>query len=205
MSDQRYRAAAILALVKTGIVVLMAAAAAFMSALPGWPLALLTARGFLLVLAGGMEAFVLLTLRRLLWDRYDFRQADVIIAILAVASVVLEILNQLSEAAQAVSPGQAGRLVMARILLVIIPWGILIIVYAAILLKLPFSERSLLRPYAYVNLAAGLLLVSTAAALAAPVLGLLLYPFLLLSEVASSVLLALAFLRSRETEQVEFV
>jgi hypothetical protein len=48
-------------------------------------------------------------------------------------------------------------------------------------------------------------LVSTVSALAVPVLGLFLFPFLLLTEIASGVLLTLTFLRSREREQVEFV
>jgi hypothetical protein len=48
-------------------------------------------------------------------------------------------------------------------------------------------------------------LVSTVSALAVPLLGLFLFPFLLLLEIASSVLMALTFLRSKDTEQVEFV
>lgn len=205
MSDQRYRTAAVLALVKTGIVLLMAALMIVMTAAKSWGLGPALFRASALVLAGGLEVYVLLSLRRLLWDRYDFHQTDVIIPVLACASVVLEVINQATEVAQVLSPGKEGGIVGARIVLVIIPWGVIIIVFAAGLLKLPFSEKSLLRPYAYVNLAAGILLVSSIAALAAPVVGLVLYPFLVLSEIASSVLLALAFWRSRETEQVEFV
>jgi len=205
MSDQRYRTAAVLALVKTAIVLLMAALMIVMAATKSWGLVPALFRASALVLAGGLEVYVLLSLRRLLWDRYDFHQTDVIIPVLACASVVLEVINQATEVAQVLSPGKEAVIVSARVVLVIIPWGAVIIVFAAGLLKLPFSEKSLLRPYAYVNLAAGILLVSSIAALAAPIIGLMLYPFLVLSEIASSVLLALAFWRSRETEQVEFV
>ncbi|HVP89991.1 MAG TPA: hypothetical protein VMS75_02120 [Terriglobales bacterium] len=205
MSDQRYRTAAVLTLVKTGLVLLMFLFLIFMTAAKRWGIGPVLFRGFVLILAGGLEAYVLLTLRRLLWDRYDFHRTDTIIAVLACAAVVLEILNQLTEVAQVLSPGQEGKVIAARILFIIVPWGIIIIVYAAGLLKLPFSEKSLLRPYAYVNLVAGILLISTILALALPIFGLFLFPFLLLTEIASAVLLALTFLRSRETEQVEFV
>jgi hypothetical protein len=205
MSDRRYRTAAILALVKTGLVLLMFVFMIFMVAVKSWGIGPVMFRGFVLILAGGIEAYVLLALRRLLWDRYDFHQLDVVIPVLACAAVALEILNQFTEVAQIMRPGEEGKVIAARILFVIIPWGVIIIVFAAGLMKLPFSEKSLLRPYAYVNLAAGILLVSTVLALASPVFGLFLFPLLVLAEIGSSVLLALTFLRSRETEQVEFV
>jgi hypothetical protein len=205
MNEQRYRTAAVLVLVKMGLVLLMFLFMIFMASAKLWGIGPVLFRGFVLVLAGGLEAYVLLTLRRLLWDRYDFHQLDVVIPILAGAAVVLEILNQLTEVAQVLSPGQEGKIIAARILFVVVPWGIIIIVFAAGLLRLPFAEKSLLRPYAYVNLAAGIILVATIVALVTPLLGLFLFPFLLLTEVGSGVLLALTFLRSRETEQVEFV
>jgi hypothetical protein len=205
MSEQRYKTAAVLVLVKMGLVLLMFLFMIFMAAAKSWGIGPVVFRGFVLILAGGLEAYVLLTLRRLLWDRYDFHRLDVIIPVLACAAVVLEILNQFTEVAQVLSPGREGQVIAARILFVIIPWGVIIIVYAAGLLRLPFSEKSLLRPYAFLNLAGGILLVATIAALLSPVLGLFLFPFLLLTEIGSGILLALTFLRSRETEQVEFV
>jgi hypothetical protein len=205
MSDRRYRTAAVFVLVKMSLVLLMFVFLVFMTAAKSWGIGPVLFRGFILVLAGGLEAYVLLALRRLLWERYDFHGTDVIIPVLACAAVVLEILNQLTEVAQVLSPGKEGQVTAARILLVIVPWGVIIIVFAAGLLRLPFAEKSLLRPYAYVNLAGGILLVASILALASPILGLFLFPFLLLTEIGSAVLLALTFLRSRETEQVEFV
>lgn len=205
MSDQRYRAAAVLALVKTGLVVLMFVFMIVLTAMKSWGLGPVLFRAAVLIAAGGIEVFVLLSLRRLLWDRYDFHRTDVVIPVLAGAAVVLEVLNQATEVAQVLSPGREAGIIATRILLVIVPWGVILLVFAAGLLKIPFSERSLLRPYAYVNLAAGMVLVATVLALAAPLLGLLLLPLLLLAEIASSVLLALTFLRSKDTEQVEFV
>jgi hypothetical protein len=205
MTDGRYRTAAVLALVKTGLVLLMFLFMVVMTAGRSWGLGPVLFRAVVLVLAGGIEAYVLLTLRRLLWDRYDFHKTDAVIPVLAAAAVGLEILNQATEVAQVLSPGYEWGILAARVFFVVIPWGVIIIVFAAGLLKIPFAEQSLLRPYAYVNMAAGVLLVATVAALAFPLLGLLLYPFLLIAEIASSVLLALTFLRSRETELVEFV
>jgi len=205
MSDQRYRTAAVLALVKTGLVLLMFLFLIFMQAAKSWGIGPVLVRGFVLVVAGGLEAYVLLSLRRLLWDRYDFHRTDVVIVVLACAAVILEILNQMTEVAQILSPEHEGPIIAARILIVVVPWGVIITVYATGLLKLPFAEKSLLRPYAYVSLAAGILLLSSILALASPVFGLFLFPFLVLAEVASAILLALTFLRSRETEQVEFV
>jgi hypothetical protein len=205
LSDQRYRTAAVLALVKTGLVLLMFVFMIVMATAQSWGIGPALFRAAVLILAGGIEAFVLLSLRRLLWDRYDFHRTDVVIPVLAGAAVILEILNQGTEVAQVLSPGREGGVIAARILFVIVPWGIILIVFAAGLLKVPFAEKSLLRPYAYVNLAAGIVLVSTVSALAVPLLGLFLFPFLLLLEIASSVLLALTFLRSKDTEQIEFV
>lgn len=205
MSDHRYRTAAVLVMVKMGIMLLMLVFMIVLAAAKSWGIGPASFRGSLLILAGGLEAYVLLALRRLLWDHYEFHQTDTIIVVLALAAVVLEIINQATEVAQVLSPERAGQIIAARILFVIIPWGIIIIVFAAGLLKIPFSEKSLLRPYAYLNLAGGVLLVSSVLALASPVLGLFLLPLLVLAEVGSSVLLALTFLRSRETEQVEFV
>jgi hypothetical protein len=205
MTDGRYRMAAVLALVKTGLVLLMFLFMIVVTAGQSWGLGPVLFRAIVLVLAGGIEAYVLLTLRRLLWERYNFHRTDVVILVLAAAAVGLEALNQATEVAQVLSPGYEWGILAARVLFVIIPWGVIIIVFAAGLLKIPFAEKSLLRPYAYVNMAAGILLVATVTALLVPLLGLLLYPFLLISEIASSILLALTFLRSHETEQVEFV
>lgn len=205
MNEQRYRTAAVLALVKTGLVLLMFIFMIFMTAAKSWGIGPVVFRALVLIAAGGLEAYVLLSLRRLLWDRYDFHRTDGIIPVLAGASVVLEILNQSTEVAQVLSPGREAGIIAARILVVIVPWGVLIIVFAAGLLRLSFSEKSLLRPYAYINLAGGVLLIASILALASPILGLFLFPFLLLAEIGSAVLLALTFLRSRETEQVEFV
>lgn len=205
MNDSRYHTAAVLALIKTGLVLLMLVFMIFMAAARSWGIATVLIRGTILIIAGGLEAYVLLTLRRLLWDRYDFHQTDVVIPVLACAAVGLEIINQVTEVAQFLSPGREENVIAARILFVIIPWGVIIIVFAAGLLKIPFAEKSLLRPYAYVNLAAGILLVSYILALASPVFGLFLFPFLVLVEIGSSLLLALTFWRSRQTDQVEFV
>jgi hypothetical protein len=205
MSDQRYRTAAWLVFAKIGTELLMLVFLIFMAAAKSWTLGPAAFRGFVLILVSLLNVYILFTLRRLLWDRYDFHQLDVIIPVLACAGVVLEILNQFTEVAQVLNPGDAAKIIAARILFVIVPWGIINIVFAAGLLKLNFSEKSLLRPFAYLYLAAGIVLISTILALASPVLGLFLFPFLVLTGVGADVLLGLTFLRSRETEQVEFV
>jgi hypothetical protein len=205
MNDQKYRTAAWLVFVKIGIGLLMLIFLIFMAAVRSWTVGPALFRGFVLILVSLLNVYILFSLRRLLWDRYDFHQLDVIIPVLACADVVLEILNQFTEVAQVLNPGDAAKVIAARILFVIIPWGVINIVFAAGLLKLPFSEKSLLRPFAYLYLAAGIILVSTIMVLASPVFGLFLFPFLVLTGVAADVLLGLTFLRSRETEQVEFV
>jgi hypothetical protein len=205
MSDQTYRTAAWLVFAKIGTELFMLVFLIFMAAAKSWTLGPAAFRGFVLILVSLLNVYILFTLRRLLWDRYDFHQLDVIIPVLACAGVVLEILNQFTEMAQVLNPGDAAKIIAARILFVIVPWGIINVVFAAGLLKLNFSEKSLLRPFAYLYLAAGIVLISTILALASPVLGLFLFPFLVLTGVGADVLLGLTFLRSRETEQVEFV
>lgn len=205
MNDQRFQTAGWLVFVKMGVNVLMLGLMIFILAAGKRAVGLVAFRGFILILSGVLSAYILLTLRRLLWDRYDFHQLDIMLPVLACADVVLEILNQASEIFQAMHPGDLAPVLLFRILAVVIPWGILVIIFAAGLLKLPFSERSLLKPYAYLNLAAGIVLVSMILVLASPIFGLILFPVLALTGLASDVLLGLTFLRSRETEQVEFV
>jgi hypothetical protein len=205
MSDQKYRTAAWLVFAKMAIQLGFFVVAIVLMATNAWKAGPIVVRGFFLILAGLISCYVLFLLRRMLWDRYDFHKLDVIIPVVAVADVVLEILNQFTEVAQVANPTGMGTIVAVRILFIIVPWGIVNIVFAAGLLKLPFSEKSLLRPFAYLYLAAGIVLVSMILVLASPVFTFILLPCLVITGVGSDALLALTFLRSQETEQVEFV
>jgi|GEM_PF-1552146 len=205
MNDQKYRTAAWLVFIKLGTGLFMFVTGLILVAAKNWTPAPVAVRGFILVLTAVLNFFILMRLRRLLWDRYDFHKLDILIPIVAGADIVLEILNQCTEMAQVLNPGEAGKIIALRILFVIVPYGAVNLVYAAGLLKLPFSEKSLLRPYAFLNLAAGIVLISMILVLISPIFGLFLFALLLLTGVGSDVFLALTFLRSRETEQVEFV
>jgi hypothetical protein len=205
MSDQKYRTAAALVFVKIGIELLMLVFLGFMFATGSRTVGLVGLRGIVLILTSLLTVYILFTLRRLLWDRYDFHQMDVIIPVVACTGVILEILNQATELIQVLNPRDEASIISARVLLIVIPWGIITIVFAAGLLKLPFSENSLLRPYAYLNLGTGIVVISMILILVSPVFGFLLFPLILLMGLAADVLLALTFLRSRETEQLEFV
>jgi hypothetical protein len=205
MNEQRYQTAAWLVFAKMGIQLGFFVIAILLMVTNSWRVGPVVVRGFFLILAGMISFYVLFVLRRLLWDRYDFHKLDVVIPVVAVADVVLEILNQFTEVAQVMSPADTGKIVAVRILFIIVPWGVINIVFAAGLLKLQFSEKSLLRPFAYLYLAAGIVLISMILVLASPVFAFILLPCLLITGVGSDVLLALTFLRSRETEQVEFV
>lgn len=205
MNEQRYQTAAWLVFAKMGIQLGFFVIAILLMVTNSWRVGPVVVRGFFLILAGMISFYVLFMLRRLLWDRYDFHKLDVVIPVVAVADVVLEILNQFTEVAQVMSPADTGKIVAVRILFIIVPWGVINIVFAAGLLKLQFSEKSLLRPFAYLYLAAGIVLISMILVLASPVFAFILLPCLLITGVGSDVLLALTFLRSRETEQVEFV
>jgi len=205
MSDQKYQTAAWLVFAKMAIQLGFFVIAIILTATGNWKVGPVIVRGFFLILAGLISCYVLFVLRRLLWDRYDFHRLDVVIPVVAVADVVLEILNQFTEVAQVAYPASLATIVAVRVLFIVVPWGIINIVFAAGLLKLPFSEKSLLRPYAYLYLAAGIVLLSMILVLASPVFTFILLPCLLITGVGSDVMLALTFLRSKETEQVEFV
>ena len=205
MSDQKYQTAAWLVFAKMAIQLGFFVIAIILTATGHWKVGPVIVRGFFLILAGLISCYVLFVLRRLLWDRYDFHRLDVVIPVVAVADVVLEILNQFTEVAQVAYPASLATIVAVRVLFIVVPWGIINIVFAAGLLKLPFSEKSLLRPYAYLYLAAGIVLLSMILVLASPVFTFILLPCLLITGVGSDVMLALTFLRSKETEQVEFV
>jgi hypothetical protein len=205
MSERTYQTVAWLVFLKMGTELFMLVLAVILMAAKSWTLGPVVFRGFILVLVSLLNVYILFTLRRLLWDRYDFHKLDVVIPVLAGAGVVLEILNQCTEAAQVMNPAELSQILAVRILFIIVPWGVINIVFAAGLLKLPFSEKSLLRPFAYLYLAAGIILISMILVLASPVFGLILFPLLVLTGVGADIFLALTFLRSRETEQVEFV
>ena len=205
MSDRRYQTAAWLVFVKMAIQLGFFVVAIILMATNSWKVGPVTARGFFLILAGLISCYVLFVLRRLLWDRYDFHKLDVVIPVVAVADVVLEILNQCTEVAQVTYSANTGTIVAVRILFIVIPWGIINIVFAAGLLRLPFAEKSLLRLFAYLYLAAGIVLVSMILVLASPIFTFILLPCLLIAGVGSDVFLGLTFFRSQETEQVEFV
>jgi hypothetical protein len=205
MDERRYRTAAGLVFMKMGVNLLMFVFALLLQANKVRSVGPVAFRSVLVIGASALNIYILFTLRRLLWDRYDFHRLDAVIPVLAVADVVLEVFNQAGEIIQFLNPGELAAVLAARILIVIVPWGVLILVFAAGLLKLPFAEGSLLRPYAYLNLVAGIVLVSMVLVLASPVFSLFLFPILLLTGVGSDILLGLTFLRSRETEQVEFV
>jgi hypothetical protein len=205
MSEQRYQTAAWLVFAKMGTELFMLVLAIILMAVKSWTAGPVMFRGFILILVTVLNVYLLFTLRRLLWERYDFHKLDVVIPVLAVAGVVLETLNQITEVAQVTRPAETGNIVAIRILFIIVPWGVLNIIFAAGLLKLEFSEKSLLRPFAYLYLAAGLILISMILVLASPIFTFILFPLLVLTGVGADVFLALTFLRSRETEQVEFV
>jgi hypothetical protein len=205
MSEQRYQTAAWLVFAKMGTELFMLVLAIILMAVKSWTAGPVMFRGFILILVTVLNVYLLFTLRRLLWERYDFHKLDVVIPVLAVAGVVLETLNQITEVAQVTRPAETGNIVAIRILFIIVPWGVLNIIFAAGLLKLEFSEKSLLRPFAYLYLAAGLILISMILVLASPIFTFILFPLLVLTGVGADVFQALTFLRSRETEQVEFV
>jgi hypothetical protein len=205
MNEPRYHATAWLVFTKMGLDVFMLLLAIILIATRNWTLGPLLFHGFVLILVSLITCYALFMLRRLLWERYEFHKLDVIIPVLAVANVVLEVINQFTEVVQATNPAATGPVVAGRILLVIVPWGILNIVFAAGLLKLPFSEKSLLRPFAYLYLAAGVVLVAMILVLASPFFTFILLPCLFITGVGSDIFLGLTFLRSGDTEQVEFV
>jgi hypothetical protein len=205
MIDQRFRTAGWLVFLKMGVDLLMMAFFVFILTTGHRSVGPVVLRGIVLIAMSLLNVYILFSLRSLLWDRYDFHQADVIIPVLAWAGVGLEILNEGTELMQTVNPAGEATAVAVRILLFVVPMGILTLIFAAGLLKLPFSEKSLLRPYAYLTLGLGIVLISMVLVFVSPIFTFFLFPVFVLTGVAADVLLGLTFLRSQETEQVDFV
>ncbi|MCM2360016.1 MAG: hypothetical protein NDI77_17825 [Geobacteraceae bacterium] len=116
-------------------------------------LAAKAAEAVMLVTGTMLTVYLLLTLRRLLHERYRFGRADTAIGLLIKASVVSALAGMAGLAFTRMESASAD---FAMVMVVVI--GVLQIVFGVSLLRLPDPLQGLHKPYCYLNIATGLCL-----------------------------------------------
>ena len=192
MNNNRYALAGCLAFIQIAGNMSMFLFMIFMLATGSRALVLIVIRAMILITMSFIGVYILYTLRRLLNERYDFRGTNTIIPIIAWFGVFIMIFAQFSEIILYMIPRLRIVVIVSQILLCAIPMGILLIVFASSLLRLKEAQNTLLRPYSYTTLVAGVSLLAVISA-----------PFTILILVISNIFLGLYFL-SPEPE-VEFI
>jgi hypothetical protein len=142
---------------------------------------------FLSCLTTVIGIFLWFVFRHLLHERFDFHDADRLISVMIAANILLCGLIVMRDGI----PG-ARHILQVPILLLLIPVGVVLILFAVKLLSLPDDPAMLLKPYAYLNAVSGFCLITV----------LLTFLGLLIGMVTGIIL---AFIFFRAAEQVEFV
>lgn len=144
---------------------------------------LLTITGLLTIIMLVLFIFIFSSLKDLLNTRFNFRDTDIFISVIIwvnVSSGVISVIGILFTALETV----AG--VIATVL--IVPYGIVSIVFAIKLLQLPDTLHGMLKPFAYTSMAAGLCFAS-----------IVLIPVGLLTSAITDIILGIIFLRAAES------
>lgn len=139
-----------------------------------------------------LTIYILYTFRTLLNERYNFHGADTIIPVLAWFALIAEGIDKGTEFIQMMDPDLRGIFAAVRIIFILIPFGILYIMYSLKMLKLGDRGSRLLQFYSYTLMGIGICFVSV-----------ILLPFALLAGLAMDVSLGLIFLTA--VEDTEFV
>jgi len=137
-------------------------------------------------LSMAVTVYIFYMFRKLLNDRYNFNQVNWIITVFIIYSILTFFVSLL-----AIVP-DLKLAVMIGILVMMVPFGVLNIIFGVRMLKLQDDLFGLLKPFAYLYIAAGICAVSV-----------ILMPLGMLVAIATLFIEGMIFLRTKE--QVEFV
>ena len=139
-----------------------------------------------------LYVYILYSFRRLLHEQYNFHGADTIIPVFAWFSVAMELIDKTSEIVAMLNPALKWYATALRILLIIIPVGIIMIMYGLRILKMGETSPQILKLYGYSLAGTGICMVSV-----------ILLPFALILGLAMDILLGLTFFSAADA--AEFV
>lgn len=139
-----------------------------------------------------LYVYILYSFRRLLREQYSFHGADTIIPVFAWFSLAGELIDKSSEMIGLLHPALKWYLTGLRILLIIIPIGIIMIMYGLRMLKMGDASPQILKLYSYSLVGTGICMVSV-----------ILLPFAFILGLAMDILLGLMFFSA--ADDAEFV
>lgn len=139
-----------------------------------------TGSALLTVASTALFVYVFSTLRALLIGRYAFHETSGLITILIVGNVVIAAFSVLGVLSFAIETA-----VSVLSLIAIVPFGIIFIVFAIKLLRLPDNLHGMLKPFCYLSIATGFCFATV-----------LLIPLGVLASAVSDILLAIIFFRA---------
>lgn len=142
---------------------------------------------FFTIILATLGVYVLYMFRNLLNERHNFHETDTLITLLIGFEIIIHAIKFFVN----LIPSITGSTTTILAILVV-PWGIIHIIFAIQLLKLSDNLSGLLKPYVFVNMGGGILMVTV-----------ILLPFSLPFFIAGSIMLGIIFFRSNE--EVEFV
>jgi hypothetical protein len=140
------------------------------------------AQGILIVVGLGLFVYLLSSLRQLLNSRFRFHDADIYISYLLWGNVSLSLFHLLSLLNREFESAVGILSVMAYIF-----FGILSILFAIRLLRIPYSLYGLLKPYCYLTIVSGACIIT-----------ILLFPVGILVGAITDIILGIIFFRAAE-------
>lgn len=135
---------------------------------------------FLTIVSTGLFVYIFSTLRALLEERYTFHETSALITIMIGVSVVIAGLGLLG-----VLSSEIATAVGVLSLIALVPFGIIYVVFAIKLLRLPNNLHGMLKPFSYLSIATGFGMATV-----------LLFPLAVLTGAVSDVVLAIIFFRA---------
>ncbi|MBN2414502.1 hypothetical protein JXO52_01600 [bacterium] len=139
-----------------------------------------------------LYVYILYSFRRLLHEQYNFHGADTVIAVFAWLSLAGEVLDKGSELVALLNPEIKWYMAGLRVLVIIIPIGIIMIMYGLRMLKMGDAVSHILKLYSYSLVGTGICMVSV-----------ILLPFALILGLVMDILLGMIFFSA--ADDAEFV
>ena len=143
------------------------------------------AQGILTVVGLGLVVYILSSLRRLLNSRFQFHGVDLYISLLIWMNIALSILSLFALESDIL---ERAMNIFSTIALIV--QGIILIMFATRLLRLPENLYGLLKPYSYITLTSGICAIT-----------ILLYWAAIIAGAVADVILGIIFFRAAEQPQ----
>ncbi|OGP92560.1 MAG: hypothetical protein A2156_08675 [Deltaproteobacteria bacterium RBG_16_48_10] len=139
-------------------------------------------QAILIIVSLGLFIYILLSLKQLLHSRFQFHDVDIYISYLLWGNISLSLFHLLSLVSKEFELAVGILSILAYIF-----FGILSIMFATRLLRLPYSLYGLLKPYCYITIGGGACFIT-----------IILFPVGILAGAVTDVILGIIFFRAAE-------